>query len=320
MKMQKEWSSFRLTLLLYTLVFIMPLTFYFVYTSFNSAQNDTKVIHQIGWIEGVSESINTSSAYTLKQPMVQNIDAALQDISIWVRQNNNSKFYLGGETLSKDFSNVMTCWSKYKQKSSYNIHDTKCSHQIKNLTVIIENMVYLKQKNLVNMFYWNLAIAMLITLLLIYFVRVYIHKQMKKHSIHDHETHLFNQKYFLSELHSTFSGSIRHGNPLSLLSVSLNGFTEKTYDKKTKNNLMKELGELFTSVTRNSDISCRYDENHFAVLLPLTNREHALILEDRLREALENHDFKVAPEMKFSFVTTEANAEETEEAFIARTL
>ena len=320
MKMQKEWSSFRLTLLLYTLVFIMPLTFYFVYTSFNSAQNDTKVIHQIGWIEGVSESINTSSAYTLKQPMVQNIDAALQDISIWVRQNNNSKFYLGGETLSKDFSNVMTCWSKYKQKSSYNIHDTKCSHQIKNLTVIIENMVYLKQKNLVNMFYWNLAIAMLITLLLIYFVRVYIHKQMKKHSIHDHETHLFNQKYFLSELHSTFSGSIRHENPLSLLSVSLNGFTDKTYDKKTKNNLMKELGELFTSVTRNSDISCRYDENHFAVLLPLTNREHALILEDRLREALENNDFKVAPEMKFSFVTTEANAEETEEAFIARTL
>ena len=29
--------------------------------------------------------------------------------------------------------------------------------------------------------------------------------------------------------------------------------------------------------------------------------------------------FKVSPEMKFSFVTEEANAEETEEAFISRT-
>ncbi len=176
------------------------------------------------------------------------------------------------------------------------------------------------QTSLSNIIYITSALSVLFALYSIYFVRLYIEKQMKKHSIHDHETHLFNQKYFLSELHSTFSGSIRHENPLSLLFVSLNGFTEKTYDKKTKNNLMKELGELFTSVTRNSDISCRYDENHFAVLLPLTDRVHALILENRLKEALENYDFKVSPEMKFSFVTTEANAEDTEEAFIARTL
>ena len=50
MKMQKEWSAFRLTLLLYSIVLIIPLTFYFLHTSFNTAQDDTKVIRQIGWL------------------------------------------------------------------------------------------------------------------------------------------------------------------------------------------------------------------------------------------------------------------------------
>ena len=176
------------------------------------------------------------------------------------------------------------------------------------------------QTSLSNLIYITSALSVLFALYSIYFVRLYIEKQMKKHTIHDHETGLFNKKYFLAELHSTFSSSMRHENPLSLVFVSPNSFTDKTYDKKTKSILMKELGELFTSVTRNSDISCRYDENHFAVLLPLTNREHALILEDRLKKALENHDFKVTPKLHFDLVTTEAEFDETEEAFIARTL
>ena len=63
MNAQKEWSSFRLTLLLYSIVLIIPLTFYFLHTSFNTAQDDTKVIRQIGWLEGATRalSINPSN-------------------------------------------------------------------------------------------------------------------------------------------------------------------------------------------------------------------------------------------------------------------
>ena len=76
--------------------------------------------------------------------------------------------------------------------------------------------------------------------------------------------------------------------------------------------MLRELGEVFTSVTRNSDITARYNEDHIVVLLPLTDKEQALILESRLKEALADHNF--------SFVTTEAEGDESEEAFIARTL
>ena len=173
--------------------------------------------------------------------------------------------------------------------------------------------------SLANLIYITSALSVLFALYSIYFVRLYIQKQMKKHSIHDHDTHLFNKKYFLAELHSTFNRSIRHENPLSLLFVTLDGFTDKTYDKKTKIKLLNDIGELFTSTTRSSDIACRYDVNHFAVLLPLTDKNHALLLENRLKETFRDHDFKVAPEITLSFVTTQADVNETEETFVSRT-
>ncbi len=176
------------------------------------------------------------------------------------------------------------------------------------------------QTPLSSLIYVTSALSVLFALYSIYFVRLYIKKQMKKHSIHDHETHLFNKKYFLAELHSTFDRSVRHENPLSLISVTLNGFTDKSYDKNTKNKMLRELGEVFTSITRNSDITCRYDTDHIAVLLPLTDKKHAQILEGRLQEALNNHNFDVTPQMNFDFVTTEVGLDETEEEFIKRTL
>jgi len=322
--MQKEWLSFRLTLLLYSIVLIIPLTFYFVYTSFDAAEDDTKVIRQIGWVEGVSESMAIAPIHQFDQQMVKKIDDTLQNISTWVSKNNDSKFYIGKQTLSKDFLNVITCWTAHKQKLSQSNnpmvideHSSKCSHLVTNLTTIIENMVYLKQNKLINMFYWNLAVAMFLSWLIIYMVRSYIHMQMKKHAIYDLETKLFNKKYFLAEIKTSCARSVRYKYPLSMLSISIDGFEK--YDKKTKTHIFEMIGGLITFLTRASDTACRYDENHFFILLPDTEEENVLILERRVREALEKHDFIAASELKFKFSTTQFNNEETSEAFVART-
>ncbi len=299
--MQKEWTSFRITLLLYFVVLILPFSFYFVSSSFKTMQEDTKIVRQSSWVAGaIGQNVNKND-----------VDSALQNISLWADKNSDTKLYIGAQSLKEDLSSVTSCLSA---------QGSQCYALADSMALNIEKMVYLKQKKIINVFYISLALAMIFALLMIYLVRVYIHKQMKKHSMHDHETHLFNKKYFLSELHSTFDRSVRHENALSLLSVKLNGFTNNTYDKKTKNKMLKEVGEVFTSVTRNSDIACRYDEDHIVVLLPLTDKEHAQILEGRLQEALNNHNFGVTPQMNFSFVTTEVGLDETEEEFIKRAL
>ena len=78
------------------------------------------------------------------------------------------------------------------------------------------------------------------------------------------------------------------------------------------------LGGLITSLTRTSDTASRYDENHFLILLPDTEEENASILEGRIREALEKHDFMVDSKLKFKFSTTQFDYEETPESCVTR--
>ena len=322
--MQKEWASFKITLLLYFIVLILPLGFYFVYTSFQTMQSDTKTVHQIGWVGGAVSKLALDPMDPENQHTIKQIDKSLQEVSLWVTQNSDSALYIGAESLSKDFSQVQSSWNTYKQKFSK--HDNSAikkqfmaySHVIDNFSIVVQKMVYLKQNKIINMFYFNLMIIMILMLLSIYLIRTYIQHQMKKHAIHDYETKLFNKKYFLAELKTSCARSVRYKYPLSMLSVSISDFGKgsERYDKKTKEHILEMLGGLITSLTRTSDVACRYDENHFSILLPDTEKENALILEGRVRETLEKHDFMATPELKFKFSTAQFNYEETAEAFV----
>ena len=322
--MQKEWSSFRITLILYLSVIILPFGFYFVYTSFKTIQTDTKIVRQSSWTAGAMEHLSTIQT----EQQIQDIDKSLQYISSWVMENSDSKLYIGEESLSNDFSKVNTCWSSYKKTlatqnhSAIQQHSLQCYKYAEKIALIIEKMVYLKQKSLINIFYASLAIAMLFILLIIYMVRIYIHKQMKKHAIHDHESRLFNKKYFMSELKTTCSRSTRHNYPLSMLCISIDQFEKenKTYTNRTKSNTLKILGILIHALVRDGDIPCRYDENHLFILLPFTEKENALFLEERIGAALEKDNWIRTKKIVCKFKTIEFDKSESEEAFILRAL
>ena len=179
--MQKEWSSFRITLVLYVVVLLLPFSFYFVSSSFKMMQGDTKIVRQSSWVAGAMLIADEEGS--------SQIDKALTDISEWVGKNSDSVYYTGTDTLKKDFDNVQSCWKSVKKVSERSSALT-CYRNADKLANIIEKMVYLKQKKLINLFYASLAVATLLALLIIYLVRVYIHQQMKKHAIHDHDTHL----------------------------------------------------------------------------------------------------------------------------------
>ncbi len=98
MNMQKEWSSFILTLIPYLVLLILPFSFYFVYTSFKTMQQDTKIVRQSSWIAGAVGHITHKN----DQHTIQNIDKTLQRISIWGDTNNDTKLYIGAHTLLED--------------------------------------------------------------------------------------------------------------------------------------------------------------------------------------------------------------------------
>ena len=145
---------------------------------------------------------------------------------------------------------------------------------------------------------------------------------MKKHAIHDHNSGLFNKKYFMSELKTTCSRSARHNYPLSLLRVTIHDFEKenKTYSNRVKRNTLKVFGILMHSLLRDGDIPCRYDDNHFLILLPFTEEENALLLEERIEKALKSDKWITSHQITFDFNTTEFDKKEDDEALIARTL
>jgi len=307
--MQKEWSSFRITLLLYLIVLLLPFSFYFVYTSFKTMQQDTKIVRQSSWLSGaMGHTTDKNNPQTIKD-----IDNTLQNISIWAGKNSATKLYIGAHTLSEDLTKVTSCWTE--NRTNLSAANTKCYMLTDNLALNIEKMVYLKQKKIINTFYISLAIAMILLLLIIYMVRLYIHQQMKKHAIHDHETKLFNKQYFLSECKSSCARAVRHEYPLSMLLITINGF-----EKETKIQTLKALGTLIFFLVRDGDLPCRYDENKFLILLPFTQKENALLFEKRIREALMKDDCIISEKIEFDFTITEFDKKESEVAFVQRTL
>lgn len=145
---------------------------------------------------------------------------------------------------------------------------------------------------------------------------------MKKNAIIDIETALFNEKYLLSTFKSMYARAVRHQYALSTLKVELEGFEKGGvhYDKKTKTDTLKAFGELLNSLVRDGDLPARYDENHFIIVLPFTNTDNALHFEKRIRESLMQNDSIISENIKMNFTIKELKKEESEEAFLQRTI
>ena len=313
--MQENFSTYKITLLLYLGVLLIPFGFWYTYSNISRSSEDIGIVRQLGEID--TKMVAFASNPEHAKSSSQKIDTALAKIRSWVQANNSSKFYVGGSTLEADFNRIQTCWQQLKAAPEKK-NTLPCLKSINSLSFTIDKMHTLKQNKIKNIFYISIVGTLILLLMLIYFIRAYIQYQQKKNSIHDHDTHLFNQKYFLAQLHTAIERAKREKSPLSIFFLSVDNFTDQTYDAKQKKHLIQQTGHILSLVTRESDTVCRYDDNHFAVLMSLTDKNSALNLEKRMKHALEEHDFRIIHEPQFSFKTTEFDSGETQDEFIAR--
>jgi diguanylate cyclase (GGDEF)-like protein len=289
-------------------VLLLPFSFYYSYNATQNTLADTSIIRQVSQNGGEMLLLAQTADSKKRNQIISKIDKNLTEISPWFSKNNNQEFYIGKHTLKKDYENLISCWTKLKNDPRQEA-SSKCWYAVKSLSFTIDKMLLLKQNKLKNIFYINIILSTIFLLMLIMMVRAYIHHQLKKHAIYDYDTKLFNKKYFWAEFKTSCARAVRYKNPLSFLSISINNF--EIYDKKTKENILREFGKLFISMTRTSDTACRCDENHFLAILPGTEENNALILEKRMSEVFNTHDFNGDPRPTFNFSTTQFKPEET---------
>ncbi len=112
-------------------------------------------------------------------------------------------------------------------------------------------------------------------------------------TITDDLTKLFNSRYLNLYLGREIKRCKRHGIPLSVIFLDLDGFKgiNDNYGHLAGSGTLAEVGQILARVVRESDILARYGGDEFVVVLPETPASGALVIAERLRRAIEEHPF-----------------------------
>ncbi|MEQ1502823.1 MAG: diguanylate cyclase [Myxococcota bacterium] len=106
-------------------------------------------------------------------------------------------------------------------------------------------------------------------------------------------TTLWNRAHFERRLAEELAASIRYGRKLSLVMVDVDHFKRlnDTYGHPTGDRVLQRIGELLWNSVRTTDVPCRYGGEEFALLLPETELDPAILLAERIRVAVSELRF-----------------------------
>lgn len=122
---------------------------------------------------------------------------------------------------------------------------------------------------------------------------LHLYDRVRRQSIVDHLTGVFNRRYFDQKLFEELNRAARYGRELSLVLLDVDHF-KQINDKmsyKQGDQVLIETAKLFRSYTREVDMVCRYGGDEFAILMPETSYEHALGKAENLRQVVRSAEF-----------------------------
>jgi diguanylate cyclase (GGDEF)-like protein len=123
--------------------------------------------------------------------------------------------------------------------------------------------------------------------------RVQMLEKLKKLSITDGLTQLFNSRHFYSQLKGEIERFNRYGHKLSLLLLDIDNFKDfnDTYGHLEGDKILVRLGGIIKSCLRKMDTAYRYGGEEFTIILPGTHGEEARTVAERLRSAVAAENF-----------------------------
>jgi two-component system, cell cycle response regulator len=110
----------------------------------------------------------------------------------------------------------------------------------------------------------------------------------------DSLTNLLNRRAFMEGLDQEINRQQRYSNPLSLFMVDLDHFkiVNDTYGHAGGDEVLCHFAKLLRETIRTTDIPGRIGGEEFAVLLPETDMENAVLLAQRLSQAIRSSNVK----------------------------
>ncbi len=136
--------------------------------------------------------------------------------------------------------------------------------------------------------------------------RVHMLERLKRLSITDGLTNLYNSRYFYSQLKAEVERSNRYNHPLALLLLDIDNFKKynDSFGHLEGDKVLVRLGQVIKSCLRAMDSAYRYGGEEFTVILPETEAAEAATVAERIRAAVEALRFKPVKDVLISITVS----------------
>jgi two-component system cell cycle response regulator len=106
-------------------------------------------------------------------------------------------------------------------------------------------------------------------------------------------TQLLNRRALTERINAEMERALRYDSTMALLMIDLDHFksVNDTYGHLVGDDVLRDVAQLLHDTIRTSDIVARYGGEEFLVLLPETDDEGAESFAERIRAAVEGHEF-----------------------------
>lgn len=125
-----------------------------------------------------------------------------------------------------------------------------------------------------------------------------LHREMCQLASTDGLTGLYNHRIFSQMLKEELSRAIRYSLPLSLVIFDVDDFKRfnDTYGHPDGDKVLVAVAEILRETLRKCDIPFRYGGEEFIAILPETTEQPAVLVAERIRQAVESHSRRHLPE------------------------
>lgn len=122
-------------------------------------------------------------------------------------------------------------------------------------------------------------------------VRMY--EKIKRFAVADGLTGLYNHRYFQEQLEKEYSRARRFNISLSMIMIDLDHFKQinDTYGHQQGDIILKGVAAIVKRCVRDIDLVARYGGEEFAIILPETPKKNAVVVAERIREAVAKTEF-----------------------------
>jgi len=115
-------------------------------------------------------------------------------------------------------------------------------------------------------------------------------KDLEFYATRDPLTGLYNQRLFWELLGSESAKARRHKGKFAVMIIDFDKFKliNDTHGHKFGDDFLKTYSTAINGQLRQGDILCRYGGDEFTIILPETPKDHAIVVAERVKEAIEN--------------------------------